>query len=97
MELFLIDVRFIAPIEEVNALLADHLAWLEEHTAKGMFFAWGPKDPRNGGFILAKAESRSELEALVLEDPYLIGKVATSTVIGWKPRFAAPQFEGLRP
>lgn len=97
MGLFLIDVHFIAPIEAVDALLPAHLAWLEEQTAAGRFFAWGPKDPRTGGFIVAKADDRAELEALVLDDPYVTGAVAQSMVIGWKPRFAAPDFAGLRP
>jgi len=97
MELYLIDVEFTAPIEAVNALLADHLAWLEEHYRQGWFFAWGPKEPRLGGFIIAKAADRSELEQLVLTDPYVTGGVASSTITGWRPRFASPDLQGLRP
>lgn len=97
MALFLVEVEFIAPVAAVDVLLADHLAWLERGHLDGWFFAWGPKDPRTGGFIIAKAESRAALDAVVQTDPYLIGGVATSRITGWNPRFAAPQFEGLAP
>jgi uncharacterized protein YciI len=97
MDLFLVDLHFTAPIDAVDRLLADHLAWLEKGHAEGRFLAWGPKQPRTGGFILARAESQTALEAQLASDPYVTGGVARSTATGWKPRFAGPGVEGLRP
>lgn len=93
----MIDVQFTAPVAAVDALLPAHLAWLETQTAAGRFLAWGPKAPRTGGLIVARAQTREMLEALVAQDPYVTGGVARSTVIGWNPRFAVPALAGLVP
>lgn len=95
MALFVLSLRYVAPIEAVDALLADHLAWLEANRAEGHFIAWGRKVPREGGVILARCENRDGIAALAATDPFIAGGVAEVDVIEWMPTFLGEGLEGL--
>ena len=60
--MFLIDVRYVAPLEDVDKALEGHVAFLKENYAKGIFVLSGRKIPRTGGVILARNVSREELD-----------------------------------
>ncbi|KDN85319.1 YciI family protein [Kitasatospora cheerisanensis] len=68
--MFILELTYTAPLERIDALLPAHVAWLEEHYANGTFLASGRKVPRDGGVILAVAESREAVEALAATDPF---------------------------
>ena len=95
MAAFILSLRYIAPLEAVDALLADHVAWLQANHAQGRFLAWGRKVPREGGIILARGESRDEVAALAATDPFVAGGVAEAEVIEWAPTFAGEGLEAL--
>lgn len=78
--MFLIDVQYVLPLDEVDEALADHVAFLKENYAKGIFVASGRKVPRTGGIILARNVSRPELEAVIAEDPFKQRGIATYEV-----------------
>ena len=71
--MFILELTYTAPLERIDALLPAHVAWLEQHYATGAFLASGRKVPRDGGVIIAVAESRSAIEALVATDPFAQG------------------------
>lgn len=56
--IFIASLTYTVPIEQVDAVLADHLAWLKAGHEAGHFLAWGPREPRDGGLIFLKAASR---------------------------------------
>ncbi|MCJ2186621.1 YciI family protein [Novosphingobium beihaiensis] len=97
MALFILSLRYTAPIEVVDALLPDHAAWLKANHAEGRFLAWGRKVPRDGGIILARGESREAVAALAATDPFVAGGAAEVEVIEWSPTFAGEGLEGLTP
>jgi uncharacterized protein YciI len=97
MSTFIISIRYIAPIEQVDALMGPHVKWLREQHRAGNFHAWGRKVPREGGIIVASGGSHAEVEALAAQDPFVTGGVAEAEVIEWSPSFAADGFEGLKP
>nr|WP_281434695.1 YciI family protein [Erwinia phyllosphaerae] len=58
------------PMEEVEAALAAHIAWLDDYFADGTFIAAGRKDPRTGGVILIKDIPQARLEEILAEDAF---------------------------
>ena len=95
MALFILSLRYIAPVEQVDALLDEHVEWLRTHHAAGRFVAWGRKVPREGGIILAKGDSREAVAALAATDPFVAGVVAEVEVIEWAPGFLDDSVAGL--
>jgi uncharacterized protein YciI len=73
---WLLITRYVRPIEEVDAVRADHVAHLERQRAAGRFLAWGRLVPPTGGFILARGMDRATLDGVLAEDPFSVAGVA---------------------
>ncbi|MET8546369.1 YciI family protein [Kitasatospora sp. NPDC004799] len=69
--MFVLELTYTADLESIDAVLPQHVAWLEGHYAAGTFLASGRKVPRDGGVILAVGEDRAGIEALVAQDPFV--------------------------
>ncbi|MCP3127213.1 YciI family protein [Shewanella sp. KJ2020] len=93
--MFVVSLTYKKPIAEVEPHLAAHICYLDECYAKGIFIASGRKVPRSGGVILAKAESRAALEAILQQDPFYFEDVAEFEVIEFVPTKTAPGLESL--
>lgn len=90
--LFVIDIEYSVPQEKVDTLIADHMTFVKKNYAEKRFIVSGPKVPRSGGMIIAVAESKDEVEALINEDPFYVHQVADFTITEFLPRTA---MEGL--
>ena len=77
--MLIISLSYTVPIEEVDAHLDAHVAWLKEGYRSGMFVASGRKVPRRGGVILARGE-RDEVESMAACDPVVTQGVATCEI-----------------
>ncbi|GAA0755386.1 uncharacterized protein YciI [Erythromicrobium ramosum] len=93
--IFIASLTYTVPIEQVDAVLADHLAWLKAGHEAGHFLAWGPREPRDGGLIFVKAASRTDAEALLMSDPFMLHQLADLTITQWTPRFVGPGLEAF--
>ncbi|MXP38243.1 hypothetical protein GRI59_06395 [Erythromicrobium ramosum] len=93
--MFIASLTYTVPIEQVDAVLADHLAWLKAGHEAGHFLAWGPREPRDGGLIFVKAASRTDAEALLMSDPFMLHQLADLTITQWTPRFVGPGLEAF--
>lgn len=96
MASFIISLRYIAPIAQVDALMDKHVAWLRANHESGALVGWGRKVPREGGIVLAKGESLDAVKTLAMEDPFVKGGVAEIDVIEWAPSFLAESIAGLK-
>lgn len=85
MKHFLIDIQYTAPIETIDKVLPSHRAYLQIGYERGYLLFSGPKNPRTGGIIVARAESEEELRSYLEQDPYLQNKVADYKVIEFNP------------
>lgn len=92
--MFILDITYTAPIEVIDGLLADHIAWLEQGRADGMFMAWGRKVPRDGGLVYATG-ARETVEAAAQRDPFVANGAASVRVIEFVPSYADAGLEGL--
>ncbi len=93
--MFIVSLTYIAPLDRVDAVLASHVAYLDEQYAAGVFLASGRKVPRTGGVILATAESREALDTVLARDPFAVAGVARYDVVEMAVSKAAPGLEPL--
>jgi len=93
--MFIVSLTYIANVCEIEKYLNSHLEYLEEHYSNGVFLASGRKVPRTGGIILAKVESRSELDAILNDDPFKVHHLANYEITEFLPSKTAPGLEFL--
>ena len=79
--MFIVNITYIKPIEEIERHLADHIAWLDGYYLSGNFIASGRKIPRTGGVILVNAASKDLIENMFKSEPFYIAKFATYEII----------------
>ncbi len=92
--MFILDITYVAPVERIDELMDDHVAWLRQGKAAGSFLAWGRKLPRTGGIVLAVG-GRAEVEAVAAADPFVSSGAASVQVIEMAPSFVAEGLEML--
>jgi uncharacterized protein YciI len=93
--LFVLDVRYVADLAEIDALLEPHREYLAQQRDAGVFLASGRKEPRTGGVILATGD-REAIEAVIGTDPFTVHGVATYEITEFLPTMTAPILEELR-
>ena len=93
--MFVLLLTYVKPLAEVDALMRDHMAWLNEHYDAGRFLVSGRRIPRTGGVIVARGDDRGAIEALAASDPFVSGGVATCEVIQFRASQTAPGLNGL--
>ena len=82
--MFIIELSYKAPLEQVDAQMKPHMAFLKKHYASGHFLVSGRKIPRDGGIILAVGKSREEIEAIAAQDPFCQKGLADFRVIEFR-------------
>ena len=93
--MFVVSLTYKVELSEVDKHINDHVAYLETYYAKGNFIASGRKVPRTGGVILAQAESKEVLNAILQEDPFFKADVANYEITEFVPSKVAQGFESL--
>jgi uncharacterized protein YciI len=78
--MFIINLKYIVPLEKLDAYMTDHVKYLHKYYKQNVFVASGRKVPRTGGIILALAKSKEEVDNIISEDPFYTLKLAEFTV-----------------
>lgn len=47
--MFVLELTYTAPVVRADALMKEHIAWLDESYAAGVFIASGRKNPGTAG------------------------------------------------
>ncbi|HEU4959918.1 MAG TPA: YciI family protein [Sphingomonas sp.] len=92
--LSLIVLTYVKPLDEVDAQLPAHVAWLKQGFEQGLFVVAGRRTPRTGGVILVRGE-RAPVDKVAATDPFVTSGVATTEVIPFNASFAAPELAAL--
>jgi uncharacterized protein YciI len=93
--MFIVSLTYVVPLDEVDAAIPGHIAFLEKHYAAGTFLASGAKVPRTGGIILARAASEEALHEILAQDPFHQKKLAYYDVLEFVPSRTGAGLEGL--
>ena len=82
--MFLIELNYTAPLEQIDAHMRAHMRFLKTHYDAGRFVLSGRKIPRDGGIILATGGTRDEMEAIARQDPFVTAGLAEVRVIEFR-------------
>ena len=80
----IIELTYLKSLDEVNEHLEAHRAFLQQYYDAGVFLASGPKEPRDGGVILALTDIESAKE-ITQEDPFYQQGIANYGFIQFNP------------
>ncbi|WP_327070971.1 YciI family protein [Kitasatospora sp. NBC_01250] len=94
--MFILELTYIAPLERVDAALAEHNDWLDAHYASGTFLASGRKVPADGGVIIAVGDDRARMEEIAKSDPFTVAGVAEYAITEFGASKTAPALEAYR-
>jgi uncharacterized protein YciI len=83
--LFVIELIYKAPLDQIDAAMAPHMRWLKTHYASGTFLVSGRKIPRDGGIILAVGDTREQIEAIMRGDPFCARGLADVRIVPFRP------------
>ena len=95
--MFLVLLTYTASLDAVDALIPAHREFLQRMYQAGTFLLSGRKEPRDGGVILAQAESLQALESALAQDPFQMHGVASYQIVRFTPTMAAPALQSLVP
>ena len=82
--MFVIELIYKADLARIDAHMAAHVRFLKKYYATGNFLVSCRKIPRDGGIILAVGGSRSQIEAIVAEDPFYAHGLADFRIIEFR-------------
>ena len=94
--MFIVTLTYLQPVEEVDALMAAHIEWLDKGYADGLFVASGRRIPRTGGVILARSGDDAALSAFLERDPFAMHGVARFDVVEFNATKTAAGLEALK-
>ncbi|MEV5678108.1 MULTISPECIES: YciI family protein [unclassified Streptomyces] len=94
--MFVLELTYTAPVERVDALLQDHVAWLDAQYAAGVFIASGRKDPRDGGVILAVGDDRARIEKIAAADPFVVHAVCAYRITEFIATKTSPELASYK-
>lgn len=83
-QMFLIELNYTAELARIDAHMRAHVAYLKKYYDAGVFLVSGRKIPRDGGVIVAVAESRARVEAIAAEDPFVARGLADARIVEFR-------------
>ena len=83
--MYIVSLNYIKSVSEVEKYLEEHVKFLEKYYEMGKFICSGRKNPRTGGVILLNAESLSEVEKIISEDPFNVNKISEYEIMEFFP------------
>ena len=94
--MFLISLNYKKPLSEVDRFVAEHCEFLAHHYASGNFLLSGRREPRDGGVILAQADSRNDIEQILRDDPFQREQIADYDIVEFLPTMSSDELDFLR-
>ena len=93
--MFIFNLNYIKPIDELQKVLPRHFQYLDQHYQTREFICSGRKVPRTGGVILCNCSTREEADALMVQDPFYIEGIAQYELIEFEPAKALEDFRAI--
>ena len=93
--IYIVLLKFSANKSQAGEFMEGHKAWIARGFDDGVFLAVGLLQPALGGGIMAHNTSRSDLEARVSEDPFVVEDVARPEIYEITPARVDERLEFL--
>jgi uncharacterized protein YciI len=94
-KLFVVIVRYIVDLSEIENHLDAHRKFLDDNYKTGAFIVSGPQEPRSGGIILAKCANRKSLEQILSKDSFAIHNLAEYQIYEFTAAGYTPEFKSI--
>ncbi len=85
MKYFLINLTYVVPLEKVQEITPEHRAYLKTNYDAGILLFSGPRVPRTGGVLFARAEDISVINEMIANDPFKTRGIAEYEIIEIAP------------
>ncbi|NNC23573.1 GTP cyclohydrolase [Salinisphaera sp. USBA-960] len=84
--MYIVELTYTNPFENIEAQLQPHRDFLDDQYGRGAFLVSGPKNPRDGGIIIASGKlSRNKIERVLKKDPFYQHELADYRVTEFLP------------
>ena len=70
--MFIILLKFGENKSNAGAFMSGHNEWINKHLSDGTFALFGSIVPPQGGAIIAKCETREQIDEIVAADPVIL-------------------------
>jgi len=91
--MLVIDILYTGSLDKIDQVLAEHRNFLQKYYDLGILLASGPKNPREGGIIIALV-NKNQMEIIIQEDPFYKNNLASYKITEFNP---VKYCEALRP
>ncbi len=85
LNLFVMIVKYKAPIEQIDSALQSHREYLKEHYKTGVLLASGTQNPRTGGVIIGKFLDKKAAVLFSENDPFVKQNLVEYHIIEFSP------------
>lgn len=93
--IFILDINYTSSLDAVDKLLEAHRAFIKQDHPGVVFLISGPKNPRTGGVIIAKASNREDIERCCNADPFVTGGVCEYHITEISPKNTLPELSHI--
>lgn len=93
--MFVISIDYKVDFDVIEPLIDEHFEFLNKYYEQGLFVVSGRKEPRTGGIIIVKNESRDSINEIIKEDPFHREGVADYKITEFVPGTVGKGFESL--
>lgn len=93
--MFIINLTYIKPIEQVDEYLEEHILFLEDQYRQNKLIFSGRKTPRTGGIILSSMTDKDEVERTIQMDPFYKHRIAEYEIIQFEISKFDKRFEAF--
>ncbi|MEB3753284.1 YciI family protein [Acinetobacter sp. MD2(2019)] len=74
--MIVVTLSYKKPLADVDAVLTEHLAFLDTYYAQKKFLVSGRRENRIGGVIIVLVDSVTEAKQIMAQDPFFIHGIA---------------------
>ncbi len=93
--MFFVTVRYVKPLDVIDALLPGHVEYLRGLYAAGTLLLSGRQVPRTGGALVFRGLSREALAKELAKDPFAKAGAAEYDILEFTPSMAAGELSFL--
>lgn len=93
--MFIVNLTYIKPLDEVEKFLEKHIDFLNQYYTKGLFIASGRKNPRTGGIILMRAKNKDAVQEIITHDPFYQNEIAQYEIIEFEASKYCPELKTI--
>jgi uncharacterized protein YciI len=82
--MLIVDLNYSGNLKQIDQYLIAHREFLQKYYDQGVLLASGPKQPRDGGIIIALVDEAT-MRTIITEDPFYQQGIAEYKFISFEP------------